>query len=73
MSTFAGYDVICLDRFYFGEDTLYRISGKVHIVKGDIRTFYPFLLDGIVAVLNLASLPNEPSGDPGTRKTLEIN
>jgi nucleoside-diphosphate-sugar epimerase len=73
MLTLAGYDVICLDRFYFGEDTLSLISGKVRIVKDDIRTFDPSLLKGVDAVLDLASLSNDPSGDPGTRKTLEIN
>jgi nucleoside-diphosphate-sugar epimerase len=73
MLTSAGYDVICLDRFYFGEDILSTISRKVRIVKDDIRTFDPSLLKGVDAVLDLASLSNDPSGDPGTRKTLEIN
>jgi hypothetical protein len=61
MLTLAGYDVICLDRFYFGEDILSPISGKVRIVKDDIRTFDPSLLNGVDAVLDLASLSNDPS------------
>jgi nucleoside-diphosphate-sugar epimerase len=73
MLTSAGYDVICLDRFYFGEDILSPISGKVRIVKDDIRTFHPSLLKGVDAVLDLASLSNDPTGELDPAKTFEIN
>ena len=71
--TLAGYDVIWLDRFYFGEDILSPIPGKVRIIKDDIRTFDPSLLKGVDAVLDLASLSNDPSGELDPRKTREIN
>jgi len=73
MLTLAGYDVICLDRFYFGEDILSPISGKVRIVKDDIRTFDPSLFNGVDAVLHLASLSNYLSGELDPERTLEIN
>jgi len=69
----AGYDVFYMDRFYFREDKLSPISGKVRIVKDDIRTFNPSLLNGVDAVLDLASLSNDPSGELDPRKTREIN
>jgi len=73
LRTKVGYDVICLDRYYFGEDIVSPISVKVRIVKDDIRTFDPSLLNGVDAVLDLASLSNDSSGELDSRKTREIN
>jgi nucleoside-diphosphate-sugar epimerase len=73
LRTKVGYDVICLDRFYFGEDIVSPISVKIHIVKDDIRTFDPSLLNRVDAVLDLASLSNDSSGELDSRKTREIN
>jgi hypothetical protein len=73
LRTKVGYDIICLDRFYFGEDILSPISGKVRIVKDDIRTFDPSLFNGVDAVLHLASLSNYLSGELDPERTLEIN
>jgi nucleoside-diphosphate-sugar epimerase len=73
MLTLAGYDVICLDRFYFGEDILSSISGRVRIVKDDIRTFDPSPLNGVDAVLDLASVKRPLSDELDPGKTLETN
>jgi len=68
-----GYDVICLDRLFFGIDSIKDIADKIKIVKDDIRWFKPEILNGIDAVFDLASLSNDPSGELDPQKTLEIN
>ena len=69
----AGYDVVCLDRFFFGRDPIKQLDGRVRTLVDDIRWFDSALLQGIDGVLDLASLSNDPSGELDTRKTLEIN
>jgi nucleoside-diphosphate-sugar epimerase len=68
-----GYDVTCLDRFFFGKDSIKEIAERIALVKDDIRWFEPTILDGVDAVLDLASLSNDPSGELDPQKTLEIN
>lgn len=68
-----GYDVACLDRFFFGTDPIKDITDKITVVKDDIRWFNPEILNGIDVVLDLASLSNDPSGELDPQKTLEIN
>lgn len=69
-----GYDVVVLDRFFFGP-TLRHLEGRsgLHLVRGDVRTFNPALLDGIDAVCDLAALSNDPAGELDPVKTMEIN
>jgi nucleoside-diphosphate-sugar epimerase len=68
-----GHDVTCLDRFFFGADSLKEIAEKITLIKADIRWFEPEILHGIDAVLDLASLSSDPSGELDPEKTLEIN
>ena len=68
-----GHDVTILDRFFFGEASVEDIAEKVTLVKDDIRWFNPEILEGVDAVLDLASLSNDPSGELDPEKTLEIN
>lgn len=68
-----GYDVVCLDRLFFGTDSINDIVGRIKLVKDDIRWFKPEVLKGIDAVFDLASLSNDPSGELEPQKTLEIN
>ena len=68
-----GHDVSCLDRFFFGKEVLENVSGKINLIKDDIRWFNPDILKGVDAVLDLASLSNDPSGELDPQKTLEIN
>jgi UDP-glucose 4-epimerase len=42
-----GFDVICLDRFFFGFDSIEEIRDKIKIVKEDIRWFNPNILKDI--------------------------
>jgi nucleoside-diphosphate-sugar epimerase len=68
-----GFDVICLDRFFFGFDSIEEIRDRIKIVKYDIRWFNSNILKGIDAVIDMASLSNDPSGELDPQKTLEIN
>lgn len=70
-----GYEVICLDRFFFGKETLNDVSANSNLkfVKDDIRWFDSNLLKGVDAVVDLASLSNDPSGELDPLKTLDIN
>ncbi len=68
-----GYDVTILDRLYFGIDPIKDIAERITLIKDDIRWFNPDILKGKDAVLDLASLSNDPSGELDPQKTLEIN
>jgi len=68
-----GYDVTCLDRLFFGTDSIKDITDKINLIKDDIRWFKPEILKGIDAVFDLAALSNDPSGELDPQKTLEIN
>ncbi|MBO8180982.1 MAG: SDR family oxidoreductase [Archaeoglobus sp.] len=70
-----GYKVKCLDRFFFGEETLADVAGdpNLEIIKDDIRWFDPKILQDVDAVMDLAALSNDPSGELDPSKTIEIN
>ena len=68
-----GHKVTVLDRLFFGTDSLKDILDKIVLLRADIRWFKPEILDGVDAVLDLASLSNDPSGELDPEKTLEIN
>jgi nucleoside-diphosphate-sugar epimerase len=68
-----GYDVIILDRLFFGRDSINDISDRIKLVKNDSRWYDPNLLNGVDAVFDLAALSNDPSGELDPKKTLEIN
>jgi nucleoside-diphosphate-sugar epimerase len=68
-----GYDVTILDRMFFGTDPIKDIADQITLVKDDIRWFKPSALKGIDAILDLASLSNDPSGELDPQKTMEIN
>lgn len=68
-----GYDVVCLDRFFFGMESVKEIADKIKVIKDDIRWFEPEVLRGVDAVFDLASLSNDPAGELDPQKTLEIN
>jgi nucleoside-diphosphate-sugar epimerase len=68
-----GYDVIVLDRLFFGIDPLKEIEDRIKIVKDDVRWFDPSILNGVDVVVDMAALSNDPSGELDPQKTLEIN
>ncbi|MEM3525891.1 MAG: SDR family oxidoreductase, partial [Candidatus Jordarchaeaceae archaeon] len=71
----SGYEVTCLDRLFFGRDTLKSVINhpKFRVIQDDIRWFDPKILEGIDIVLDLAALSNDPTGELDSQKTLEIN
>lgn len=74
MLLLKGYEVLVLDRLFFGR-TLGDLEDhpSLQLVKGDVRTFEPQLLEGVDAVLDLAALSNDPAGELNAEKTLSIN
>ncbi len=68
-----GYDVIVLDRLFFGLDPVRDILDRIKLFKDDVRWFDPSILKGVDAVMDLAALSNDPSGELDPAKTMEIN
>jgi nucleoside-diphosphate-sugar epimerase len=69
----SGYDVVALDRFFFGRETLPRANGKFTVLQNDIRWTAPSVFHGVDAVIDLAALSNDPLGEIAPDKTWEIN
>lgn len=69
----SGCNVVCLDRFLFGEDILSSVADKTKFVRDDIRTSHPSITYGVDEVLDIASLSSDHSGDLGHNKTPEVN
>ena len=70
-----GYQVIVLDRFFFGKDSLIPIlkNPSLTLIQDDIRWFNPKILNKVDVVLDLAALSNDPSGELDPKKTMDIN
>ncbi|MCW4031605.1 MAG: SDR family oxidoreductase [Candidatus Bathyarchaeota archaeon] len=68
-----GYDVTCLDRLFFGIDSIKEIADRITLVKDDIRFCDPEILKDVDVVLDLAALSNDPCGELDPQKTLDIN
>jgi nucleoside-diphosphate-sugar epimerase len=70
-----GYEVKCLDRFFFGKETLEDVipDSNLELIKDDIRWFDPGILKDVDAAIDLASLSNDPSGEINPSKTYDIN
>ncbi|MBN1592720.1 MAG: NAD-dependent epimerase/dehydratase family protein [Candidatus Coatesbacteria bacterium] len=72
-----GADIRVFDRLYFSDSGLLSVLDKdrFELVKGDIRAIEKFhwLLDGVWAVVHLASLANDPSCDLSPTMAEEIN
>jgi nucleoside-diphosphate-sugar epimerase len=68
-----GHDVVVLDRFFFGKDTLPEESSNLKIVEGDIRTVDSSIFEGVDGVIDLAAISNDPAGELDPTKTISIN
>ena len=69
----AGAEVTCVDRLFFGRESLEGFENSLTVLRTDIRTLNASALKGIDAVFDLASLSNDPSGELDPQKTLDIN
>jgi nucleoside-diphosphate-sugar epimerase len=69
------FDVVALDRYFFGEDILdpYRDKPGLSVLKKDIRDLDVADFSGIDAVFDLAAFSNDPSGELDPELTRAIN
>jgi len=67
-----GYEVRALDRFFFGKHLL-NPDARIEMVQEDSRKIRPEHLTGADAVVDLAALSNDPSGELFQKETWEIN
>lgn len=72
-----GHAVRLFDRFCFGEEAIssFASSGTCEVIRGDIRRLqeHAGLLEGIDAVVHLASLSNDPSCDLDPDMAVDVN
>lgn len=68
------YNVIALDRFFFGETlNKFKDNKNLKVLKDDIRYFDLKYLKNVDVVINLASLSNDPASDLNPKYTKQIN
>ena len=68
-----GYQGRALDRFFFGRQTLPEEGNGLKIRQADIQWTDESAFEGIDAVIDLAALSNDPSGELHKEKTWESN
>ena len=68
----AGYGVRAIDRFFFGR-ALLADHDRLEVVQEDTRRLTQEHFSGIGAVIDLAALSNDPSGELFQEQTWEIN
>lgn len=68
----AGYTVRAVDRFFFGRDLLPDRTG-LEVCVEDTRKLAPEHFRDVHAVIDLAAISNDPSGERFQQATLEIN
>lgn len=72
-----GYHVRCLDRLFFGKEPVAHLlenyPERFELVRGDVRWAGPEVLEDVGAVMDLAALSNDPTGELDPAKTMAIN
>lgn len=68
-----GYRVRVLDRLYWGQAPLARVSEQIEIVEADVRDMPATALDGIDGVIHLAGLSNDPTAEYDPQANWEMN
>ncbi len=70
-----GYEVIAIDRYFFGIDKMQSIASNplLHILKEDIRYCNDSVFNNVFAVIDLAGLSNDASAEIDIALTKEIN
>ncbi|WP_288902792.1 SDR family oxidoreductase [uncultured Sneathiella sp.] len=66
-----GHEVVAYDIQWFG--SFLPAHEALTVVQGDVRFFDTALLDGIDAIIHLASVANDPCGDLDPKLTWEIS
>ncbi len=67
------YNIVAVDRLFFGKETLPPQDDRLQVLQNDIRWLDKRCLEGVDAVIDLAALSNDPSGELDPQKTWEIN
>jgi len=67
-----GYKVTALDRFFFGTETL-APHENLTVIREDTRRLTERHLEGFDAVIDLAAISNDPSGELYVEETFQIN
>lgn len=68
-----GCQVLAIDRFLFGRETLPPEDEYLQVVQADIRSLQEGAFRGVDAVIDLAALSNDPSGELDPERTWQIN
>ncbi len=70
-----GYNVICLDRFFFGKEPIQQLllNPNFKIIQTDVRLVKYDLLKDVDIVLDLAGISNDPSVDLDPNLSEDIN
>ena len=70
-----GYAVVCLDRFFFGKNTVEPLKRfpNFHVVQDDIRFIDKRIFKDIHAVIDLAGISNDPACELDPVLTEEVN
>ena len=50
------FKVTCLDTLFFGEEPIMSFREEITLIREDIRTFNPSILEGVDIVINLAAI-----------------
>lgn len=67
-----GFEVVALDRFFFGKENLKEQKGLT-LVEEDIRSIDKSIFNGVQGVIDLAAISNDPAGELDPVKTYSIN
>jgi nucleoside-diphosphate-sugar epimerase len=67
----AGHEVIAFDIMWFGN--FLKEHPKLQVVKGDVCDIKSIPLEGVVAIIHLSSVANDPCGDLDPKLTWEIS
>lgn len=67
----AGHDVVGFDIMWFGN--FLQAHPRLKVVQGDVRNIAEVPLDGVEAIIHLASVANDPCGDLDPKLTWEIS
>jgi nucleoside-diphosphate-sugar epimerase len=68
------HEVKCLDRFFFGKESLKEVEKDIEIIDGDTRTFDSRILKDVSAVVDLAAISQpDPEGFIDQTKFYDMN
>ena len=58
-----GYDITCLDQLFFEETPIKSFIDEIELIREDIRTFNPSILNDIDVCINLAAISQPDQSD----------